>query len=63
MPKPTRTATYQLIETKLDCPLAVYVSDRRDAGFSWRDIAHNIHTATGVSVTGEAIRRWFRDAA
>lgn len=57
MPTPTR----QLADLKLgdDGPLDQWVAARRAAGLSWRLIARDLHTATGIDVTYETLRGWY----
>lgn len=62
MPIPT-THTAQLLDLKLEGGLEEFVTFRRKLGVSWRNIARQIHDATGVAVTHETIRAWFPDDA
>lgn len=52
------TAHYLEIENRLGRPLAAYIDEERGAGRSWRRIALNLTEATGIDVTGEALRVW-----
>lgn len=54
------TPTYQLIEDRLDGTFADFIAGRRPHT-SWRDIAAEIQTMTGVAVTHETLRTWFAD--
>jgi hypothetical protein len=58
MSRPTRL--HRLIEERLDCSLAEYVAARRP-DTSWQDLADEIHKATGIEVSDEALRLWFAD--
>jgi len=55
------TATYQLIEARLGKDLRRYVAARRRGGRSWPAIALSLHDATGMVVSSESLRLWFRD--
>lgn len=50
-----------LIEVRLSGPgrLEGLVRGRRAAGDSWRSIARQVHELTGVTVSHEALRRWY----
>jgi hypothetical protein len=54
-PQPSK---YDEIEGKLGEPLAAYVTERRKAGASWRDLAAEIHNRTEIRVSYEALRVW-----
>jgi hypothetical protein len=58
-----RTPLYQLIEERLDVPLADFVDERRGESVrppaSWRAVAAEITQKTGVEVTHTALRLWF----
>lgn len=56
------TVTQQLVEIRLGRDLATYVNGLRAAGLSWREIAEDVHQRTGVQVSYEALRSWYRDA-
>lgn len=49
------------LELKLDVPgdLERYVNDKRGAGWSWQQIADEIHRATDIFVSRETLRLWF----
>lgn len=57
------TALYQLIETRLGETLADWVAERRRPDLrppaSWRRLAFELSTVTGVEVTNETLRVWF----
>lgn len=44
---------------KLGRDLGTYVTGLRTAGFSWREIADNLHERTGITVSYEALRGWY----
>lgn len=50
-----------LIEERLGRNLAAYITERRGgpAMISWRLLALELHTATNVDVSGEALRLWW----
>jgi transposase len=50
------------IEAKLRRPLPVFVAGLRAAGWSWREISEEIDRRTGVVVSHESLRQWFRDS-
>lgn len=56
MSNPSRT--FQLIETKLDRPLAEHVRALRQGGSSWHSVSLALAAETGVAVTPETIRIW-----
>lgn len=62
-----RTPLYELIEERLDEPLADLVQRHRRESIrppaSWRAIADEIGRKTGVGVTHTALRLWFADKA
>jgi hypothetical protein len=41
--------------------LDTFVTTHRMAGHSWRNIAATLTDTTGVGVTGETLRQWYRD--
>lgn len=49
---------YRLVEERLDGTLADLVAARRPTT-SWRDIASDIATTTGIEVSYETLRLWF----
>lgn len=57
-----KSPTHQLADAKLGRPLADLVSERRQAGDSWRRISLSIFTETGLDVSGETLRVWFPEA-
>lgn len=57
------TATYRLIDHMLDGQLDAFVLDRRQAGLAWRLIARDLYYRTGVDVTDQALRTWYRTPA
>lgn len=48
-----------LVEEQLGINLAAYVGAKRAGRTSWRRIASDLRTATGVTVSGEAVRLWW----
>lgn len=46
---------------KLGRDLGTYVGGLRVAGWSWRDIAEDLHTKTQIKVSHEALRIWFSE--
>lgn len=54
---------YIEIERKLGSSLADLVSERRQAGISWRKIAIEITMRTGIDITGETLRVWTQGRA
>jgi hypothetical protein len=58
MEEPSRL--YRLLEERLDGTLVEYVASRRPAT-SWRDLAEEISSTTGIEVSHEALRVWFAD--
>lgn len=51
---------YRMIEARLDGTLAEYVEQSRPST-SWRDMATDLTTRTGIEVSYEALRSWFAD--
>lgn len=51
---------YRLIESRLDGSLADLIAARRPTA-TWREIASEIQSTTGVTVSAEALRLWFAD--
>lgn len=60
MTQPNPSPLYRLLEEKLGRPLADVVAERR-ATHSWPEIAQAIAAETGVVVSSETLRNWFRD--
>lgn len=58
MAEPSRL--YRLIEERLDGTLAELIAARRPQT-SWRDIAAEVETLTGIEVSWETLRMWFLD--
>lgn len=56
----TPSALYRLIEQKLDGTLAEYIAANRPHK-SWRQIAADLTSATGVTVSWASLRSWFAD--
>lgn len=52
-----------LIADRLGGDLAGWVTAKREDGASWHRIALDLYEQTGVLVTDETVRRWFREAA
>jgi hypothetical protein len=57
-PQPSRL--YRLIEERLDGTLTEFVASRRPAA-SWKAMAAELTTTTGVEVSWESLRTWFAD--
>jgi hypothetical protein len=53
-----RPVLYQLIEARLDEPLADFIAARRPST-SWRQLAGQLTDRTAVSVSWESLRTWF----
>lgn len=51
---------YRMIEARLDGTLAEYVEKSRPST-SWRDMAADLTSRTGIEVSYEALRSWFAD--
>lgn len=51
---------YRLIEERLDGTLAELIAQRRPHT-TWRAIADEIQDATGITVSAEILRQWFKD--
>lgn len=41
--------------------LADHVKAKRADGWTWQQIADNLHDLTGVSVSRESLRQWFHE--
>ena len=54
----TATTQQQLLSARLERDVVKYVAAQRSAGHSYESIARTITTATGVTVSGETLRRW-----
>jgi hypothetical protein len=52
-----------LIAERLGADLPSYVATKRGEGASWHRIALDLYQRTGVLVTDETVRRWFRQDA
>ncbi|MBP6729238.1 MAG: hypothetical protein KA129_06425 [Microthrixaceae bacterium] len=52
------TPTQQLAEIKLGTPIDEWVAARRTSGDSWRTIARDLYTETGLVVSDETLRQW-----
>jgi uncharacterized phosphosugar-binding protein len=59
----TNSHAAALIAERLGADLDTYVTGCRDAGQSWHVIAIDLYERTGVLVTDETVRRWFRHAS
>ncbi len=53
------TPTQQLAELKLGASLETWVTNRRTRGESWRAIARDLHTETGIGISDESLRQWY----
>ncbi len=60
LPMTQPSPLYRLLEDRLGEPLAEHVAARR-AGETWRAIAADLSTRTGVTVSWETLRLWFAD--
>ena len=49
------------LTAKLGRDLSTYVGGLRSAGWSWREISGDITERTGIEVSHEALRGWFRE--
>ena len=58
---PDRTARFQLVQLRLGRDLTQYVTLRRADQESWRTIAADLTSISGVSVSHETLRTWFDD--
>lgn len=58
-----QTSTATLIADRLGDDLPPWVHSRRADGKSWHRIAIELYELTGVLVTGETVRLWFRQDA
>ncbi|HET8684144.1 MAG TPA: hypothetical protein VFM54_20060 [Micromonosporaceae bacterium] len=54
------SARYLLIETRLGESLDEYVG-RHKGRMSWRTMADDLSSRTGVSVSAETLRQWYAD--
>jgi hypothetical protein len=50
---------YRLVEMKLGRPLADFVAERR-ATDTWPEIAQALTAETGVEMSSESLRNWFK---
>lgn len=53
---------YELLQVRLGRDLDAYIRTARSQGRSWRTIADDLSTVTGVDVTFETLRVWFQEA-
>jgi hypothetical protein len=51
---------YRLIEEKLGRPLTGFIAERR-ATQTWPEIAEALVDETGIAVSSESVRNWFKD--
>jgi hypothetical protein len=56
------TTKQMLLEMKYGGDLAGDIAEALAAGRSWRDIRHAVEARTGVQVTHESLRQWYRPA-
>lgn len=56
---PEMTLAQQLADLRLGGNLERFVSTRRDKAVSWRTIAAELHDATGLRLSHEALRSWY----
>ena len=56
-----KSTTHRYADLVLGRPLAEYVTEKRNAGISWRRISLDIRddTAGQVDITYETLRKWF----
>lgn len=58
------SATRSLIEMKLtDQTLSQLVREGRRRGVSWRDITKGLNKETGITISHETLRLWFKEDA
>lgn len=55
-----RTPTQVLIETRLGQPLDLLVHRMLTDGAGWRRIADEVRHRTGIPISHETLRGWFR---
>lgn len=57
------TPTQRLASVLLGRPVQDWLSDRREAGRSWRLVARDLYEATNgqIDITHEAARKWAND--
>lgn len=53
----------QALDRLLDGDLDGFVTERRAEGASWRRISVELFEKTGVDVTHESLRAWYREVA
>lgn len=60
-----RTPAHELADHKLgeEGALEALVRSARDEGRSWEAIARNLHADHAITITGEALRKWFAASA
>jgi hypothetical protein len=57
MPVP-RQSLQSIVDRLLDEGLVEYLTERKAAGVSNNDIAHDLRTRLDITVTAEAVRKW-----
>lgn len=57
---PASTPTQRLASLLLGRPVQHWIAEQREAGWSWRKIAHDLKVATNgqVDISHEAVRGW-----
>jgi len=58
---PTATTTRRLADVLLGGGLDEYVTQRRDAGKSWRRITLDLRDDIGIDITHNTLRAWYPD--
>lgn len=58
-----QTPLQKLVELHLGRDLQAYITAGRAQGKDWRTLAEEISTKTGLSVSHESLRQWFREPA
>jgi hypothetical protein len=56
------TTKQMLLEMKYGGDLAGDIAEAVKAGRSWRDIRHDVEGRTGLHVTHESLRQWYKPA-
>lgn len=56
------TPTQQLASIRLGRPVMDWIAEQRQAGVGWDKLAQNLEALTGILISREAPRRWWKDA-
>lgn len=56
---PTRKLIDQQLAANGEHKLDTIVKRQRRAGDSWDTIAYQVRDATGITITGQTLRRWY----